>query len=64
MADFRVIIDVKNVSGSDADSLKMNLEEVYGEAFDIGLGDFKVTVQQKVGENFYGRDEGDDDIET
>jgi len=62
MADFRVIIEVKDVAGGDVDILVEDIERDFGEEYDAEKGDFKVYAQQKVGENYFSRDPGDDVI--
>lgn len=60
MADFRIIVDVKDVAGGDIDMLAEDIAEDFGGNFDIDSGGFSVRVQQKVGDNYFSRDPGDD----
>lgn len=62
MPDFRITIDVKDVAGGDIDALADDISATHGDDFDAAQGDFTVSVSQKVGSNFFGRDPGDDVI--
>jgi hypothetical protein len=62
MPDFRVTIDVLNVGPGDVDDLANQIMARYD--YDASAGEFVVRVSQKVGDNFYGRDSGDDVIEA
>jgi len=62
MPDFRITIDVKDVGGGDVDMLVQDIERDYGDDFDADKGDFVVRASQKVGDNYYSRDPGDDVI--
>jgi hypothetical protein len=62
MPNFRITIDVKDVAGGDVDMLAQDILDEHGMNFDASKGDFTIIVSQKVGDNFYMRDPGDDVI--
>jgi hypothetical protein len=62
MPDFRITVDLINVGPGDADDIYQNVtNQVLG---DLGIeeADDEVVIRlsQKVGDNFFGRDPGDD----
>jgi len=62
MPDFRILIEATDVGPGDIDDLAEDIKQDYGDNFGIADGEFKVTVQQKVGDNYFGRERGDDVI--
>jgi hypothetical protein len=62
MADFRIVIDVRDVGGGDIDQLAESIMDEHGFNFDAAKGDFKITIQQKEGDSYYAREPGDDVI--
>lgn len=64
MPDFRITLDVKDVTGGDVDMIVEDLHRDYDDDLDASAGDFAITVHQKVGDNFFSRSPGDDDIEV
>jgi hypothetical protein len=64
MPDFRITIELVDVSGDQTDELAKEIEDDYGQDFGINDGDFIVRISQKVGQNYFGRDPGDDVIQT
>ena len=63
MPDFRITIDVKDVSGGDIDALADSILDDHGVEFEAEQGNFTVRVSQKLEDNFYNRDAGDDVLE-
>jgi hypothetical protein len=65
MPDFRITIDLKDVGPGDADDIYQNvIDQVAG---DLGMDeldeDTVIRLSQKVGDNYFGRDPGDDLLE-
>jgi hypothetical protein len=64
MPDFRITIELKDVGPGDVDDLAREIEDDYGQIYGINDGDFVVLITQKVGQNYFGRDPGDDVIQA
>lgn len=66
MPDFRITIDLIDVGPGDADDIFENVcDQVTGDLGIEDLGDMAIArLSQKVGDNYFGRERGDDLIES
>jgi len=61
MPDFRITIDMQDLGAREVDDIASEIEDT----IKAELGeDVQVRVSQKVGDNYFGREPGDDLIES
>ncbi len=48
MPDFRLIIDIKDVTLGDVEGLAQDIHDVHGAGFDAPLGDFEISLREVV----------------
>lgn len=60
MPDYRMTIEIRDVALGDVRSLRDSIMEEHGDNFDAGRGDFTITAQEKLSDNFYANVELDE----
>jgi hypothetical protein len=56
MSDFRLVIDIKDVTENDATDLAQKIHDEHGDPFDAPLGDFKISVAKLTGNSTFNLD--------